>query len=345
MEAVGFVVFYDFRVRCCLLSNALPFLCFLGFRCEVAAVLGVVATPGGEAAFGASGGASGADVTTMKDEPVVRAAEERARDVPGEDLLGLEGSFGVGGEADPFGDAEDVGVDGHGGFVVDDGEDDVGGFAADALQGLEGFNGVGDAAAVCLFEAAGHGDEVAGFGAGVGDGADVFEDLVFGGGGEVGGGGIAVEEGRGHEVDPFVGALGGEDHGDEEFVGGAVVEFALDVGHVFGEPADDALVSLFEGHCVVGCFDKGRVFRGMFCAVGGVDKKGRYPDVSDTAPALFSGKRSGVLGKHGAIVAISAPFRKKMSGLLEKHGAIVVLLVPFRNKRPGLLRVRASCSQ
>ncbi len=47
------------------------------------------------------------------------------------------------GQADAFRDAENMGVDGHGGLVVDDRDDYVGGFAAHALQSLERFDGIG----------------------------------------------------------------------------------------------------------------------------------------------------------------------------------------------------------
>ena len=51
--------------------------------------------------------------------------------------------------------------------------------------------------------------------------------------------GKRLEELRGHHVDANVGALGGEDGGDEEFPGGAMGEGALDVGVGFVEGFED----------------------------------------------------------------------------------------------------------
>ncbi len=78
--------------------------------------------------------------------------------------------------------------------------------------------------------------------------------MGLGGFGEGFGGGVFFEEGWGDEVDADIGALGGEDGGDEEFEGVAVIEGAFGVGVEaleFGDDlggAGDFLREGFTGH-------------------------------------------------------------------------------------------------
>ena len=207
----------------------------------------VVAAPVGEAAGGAFGGAGGAGVAAVEDEPVVGAGAKVDGDVPLEILLDRERGLAVG-EAETVGDAEDVGVDGDDGLVVDDGGDDVGGLAADAGQGHEGVDVSGNLSAEVGQEFLGHGDEVVGLGVGIGNAADIGPDVVEGSGGQQLRRRKALEEGRGDEVDAPVGALGGEDDGDEQLEGVRIMEFGGGEGNVLLKPSDNRCKPFFFSH-------------------------------------------------------------------------------------------------
>ena len=77
------------------------------------------------------------------------------------------------GEAGAVGDAEDVGVNGHGRFAEGGVQDDVGGFASDAGQAFQGFALVGDLRAVFVDEDAAGFEDVCGFVVVEADGVDV----------------------------------------------------------------------------------------------------------------------------------------------------------------------------
>lgn len=177
-------------------------------------------------------------------------------------MFGLEGCFGVGGEADPGGDAEDVGIDGHVGLLVDDGGDDVGGFAAYAGE----FDQFGDGGRYFSIEVfhdhLGHADEVFGFIVRVADATDEGEEVVEGGLAEAGDVGILLEDGGGGHIDPFIGALCGEDNGYQELVGIIVDEFSFCVGCLFFEIVQYECETLFFCHAVkIKKVDDGRPLR------------------------------------------------------------------------------------
>ncbi len=144
-------------------------------------------------------------------------------------------------------EAEDVRVDDHaGGDAVPGAEDDVGGFARDAGELEHLVHGLGDFAVEVFGEHARGADDALGF---VAEEAGGFDDLLDGRGvgfGERGGSGEEAEElGRDH-VDAHVGGLRGEDGGDGELEGVAVVEGADDVGVGLAEGVED-------GADAVGC--------------------------------------------------------------------------------------------
>ena len=122
----------------------------------------------GEGALGAEGALGFAGVAAEEDEPVVGAGTKLRGDVA------LEVAFdGFGGlalrEAQAVGDAEDVGVDGDDGLVVNDGGDDIGGLAADAGQAHQHIDVGGNGAVEAFLQLAGGFEQVGGFAVGVGD--------------------------------------------------------------------------------------------------------------------------------------------------------------------------------
>ena len=144
------------------------------------------------------------------------------------------------GNAQAAGDAEDVRVDDYAfGFAEADAEDDVGGFAGDTGDGDELGEGLRDLAAELGDDFAG--GTLNGFGLVVEEAGGADEGFEFGEGclGHGGWGGEAAEERRGDHVDTDVGALGGEDGGDQKLPGGAVGEGALGGGIGFVESFED----------------------------------------------------------------------------------------------------------
>ena len=110
----------------------------------------------------------------------MRFGDDVGGDVLDELAFCLEWVLAVGGQSESFGDAEDMCVHCHGRLVPDDGADDVGGLASDALKGLEVIDVIGYDAVVGGDEALRHLNQMFGFGTGITDGFDVFEDLIGG---------------------------------------------------------------------------------------------------------------------------------------------------------------------
>lgn len=157
------------------------------------------------------------------------------------------GGFSVG-DTDASCDAEDVGVDGHGGLVVENGKEDVGGFSSDAGQGLQVVSVVGEDSVVFFDDFLCHGDEVLGFVVGVGNAFDEGKQFVFLGfceGEEIG---IAFKDGGCGLIDAFVGALCGKDDCDGELVFVLVKEFGLGFGDGGFKALDYGLGFLGNGH-------------------------------------------------------------------------------------------------
>ena len=121
-------------------------------------------------------------------------------------------------KAQPVGDADAVGVCHNGRFAVDIPADEIGGFAANAGQGGELFNGAGHFAVKLVQQHPAHIDDVLSLGVEKSAGADdVFHIFQFGRGQGLQAG-IGGKEGGGDQVDPGVGALGGESGGDEQLI-------------------------------------------------------------------------------------------------------------------------------
>ena len=102
------------------------------------------------------------------------------RDVCDELTFCLERILAVGGQTEPFGDTEDMGIDRHGRLVPNDGTDDVRCFASDTLEGLEVVDVIGHDAVVNRDKTLRHLNQMFCFGARIANRFDVFEDLVGG---------------------------------------------------------------------------------------------------------------------------------------------------------------------
>ena len=185
--------------------------------------------------MGAVGAGGFAAAAAVEDEPVGKQGPVVLRDEFHED--GLDFFWvGLAGEAEAGGEARDVGVDDDADVLAEGvAEDDVGGFAADAGELDEFVHGLRDVSAMLVDEEPAAGADVFGLGAVEADGAEV---VLEGGGiglGVVARGAVFFEEGGGDFIDLHVGALRGEDGGDEEFEGIGEGEFAVGVGVDAGE--------------------------------------------------------------------------------------------------------------
>jgi hypothetical protein len=138
---------------------------------------------------------------------------------------------GVLGQSEAFAQAGDVRVDDDTGFDAESiAENNIGCFASDPGETGERFQVAGDFTVMVLDQGLGGGDEVFRFVAEETGGADEFFDVFLFGGGEMSGVRVFFEEGGGHHVDAHIGALRGEDGGDEELKGTVVIQFAVSVG-------------------------------------------------------------------------------------------------------------------
>ena len=148
---------------------------------------------------------------------------------------------GVPGQAEAFAQAGYVGVDDDPGFdAVGVAEDDVGRFASDPGEMGEGSEFAGDFALVVVDEGLRGGADIFRFVAEEAGGADDFFEVFLPRGGHAFGVGEFLEKGGGHQVDAHVGALRGEDGGDEELECALVVEFTMGVGVGGAEDFQDA---------------------------------------------------------------------------------------------------------
>ena len=111
---------------------------------------------------------------------MMRFWDDGSRDVLDELAFCLEWVLAVGGQAESFGDTEDMCINRHSGLVPDDRADDVGGLSSDTLEGLQVIYVIGDDAVVGGDEALRHLDQMFRLRARITDGFDVFEDLVGG---------------------------------------------------------------------------------------------------------------------------------------------------------------------
>ena len=195
----------------------------------------------------------------MPDEPVAEEGPLGAGDELHEVALDFLGR-GFFRQAEALGEPGDVGVHDDADVQAKGvAEDDVGGFAPDSSERGEGVHGARDFAAVALNEGGAAGADVFRFGA---EEAGRFDEILklFGGQhGVVGGGAAGAEEGGRGEVHALVGALRGEDGGDEKLERRGVIQLAVRGGVGAREGGGDGGGALGPGH----------FFGGAGVAVGG----------------------------------------------------------------------------
>ena len=127
----------------------------------------------GDGTGGAFGGAGGAGVAAVQNQPVVGIALEGFRDAAQE--VGAHGLWcGAAAEAEAAGDAEDVGIHRDAGVAEGFVEHDIRRFLADPGQGLQAYARAGHLPAVQADELLRQGQHVFGFGAKEADGLEGF---------------------------------------------------------------------------------------------------------------------------------------------------------------------------
>ena len=156
--------------------------------------------------------------------------------------------FAAVGEAEAARDADAVRVADVGGLVVDVAENEVRGLAPDAGETRQLLHRAGDPAAVLFKENFRALDEVFGLGIVKAAGLDGFADLFIAGVGErLERRELCVQRGGDH-VHTRVGALGGEPHGEKQFIIFLVLQRAHGVGVELLQRLDDAADSGFGFH-------------------------------------------------------------------------------------------------
>ena len=141
---------------------------------EIAAVFG-------QAALVALRLASLADISAVKQQPVMGFGDDIRRYVLDELPFRLKGILAVGRESEPFADTENMRVHRHGRLVPDDCTDDVRGLAAYSLQRLQIIDVIGYDAVIHLNQPLCHLHQMFRFGARITDGLDVLKHFVRGG--------------------------------------------------------------------------------------------------------------------------------------------------------------------
>ena len=143
--------------------------------------------------------------------------------------------FGIYGQADPGGDAEDMRVNGHIGLVVYYGGDDIGRFAADTREAHEFIDGQGYLAAEIIDQHLGHADQVFRLVVGIRNAADEREQVIeirFGKAARVR---IFFKYSRGGHIDPLIGALRRQDNRYQKLVGAMIQQLGGCIRIVFAE--------------------------------------------------------------------------------------------------------------
>ena len=125
----------------------------------------------------------------------------------------------------------DMSIDDHAMVCVEGvAENDIGGFASHAAELNEGFHCGWDFSGVSLDERAATGLDIFGFIAEEANAPDIFLKLSKRRFGVVFCGPVFFEQIRRDNVDLLVGALGGQNCGDQQFQGTAVAQLAMGVG-------------------------------------------------------------------------------------------------------------------
>ena len=189
-----------------------------------------------EFAVGAIRLAGGAAAASVENEPVAEQGPGVAGEEFDEILLDADG-VGEFREAQSLGEPADMCIDDDAlVFIEGISEDDIGSLTSRAGQCGEGFEGGWHFAAVPGKQSGTHGADVFCFVAVEAGGADEGLEFLLRNISVVGCGAAALEKVFGNDVDPLIGALRGEDGGDEEFERIRVVELAVGIGVDGREP-------------------------------------------------------------------------------------------------------------
>ena len=170
------------------------------------------------------------------------------RDVALELQLGLARSLGVLDQAYAGRNTKDVRIDRHHLLAPHHCAKHVGRLATDARQTHHTLDIARHFAPELLAEHTRHSCQVASLVIRVGDAADVWKNLFGRGLCHILRRRESLEEGGRGEVHALVGALRRENHRHEQLVGRLEVQFGIGRGHMLGEPTDDSVVSLSQGH-------------------------------------------------------------------------------------------------
>ncbi len=166
----------------------------------------------------------------MPDQPVAEHRPRVARDELDEVLLDFD-RVGVFGESQAEGKPADMGVHNDAGvYAVSVAENDVCGLASDAWQGGQLLKGFRHLAAMLGDDGGGAGYEVFCLATEKPGGADDGFDVSLGSTGQGGRVGVGGKERRGDHIYALVSALRRKDGGNQQLVGGSVVQFAVRVG-------------------------------------------------------------------------------------------------------------------
>ncbi len=206
--------------------EGVPFVLCLGL---------VIAAPLGDATLITMGCAGLAYVTAMKKYPMMCFRDKFSRDILDELLFCLQRILTIGGKPNALRYTEDVGIDCHGGLVVDDGTYNVGCLTAYAWETLQIFNIIGHLAIEIVYQHLCHTNEMCRLVVRVGDGTDVLKDGFFVAGCHDFGRWEGLKECGRDLIDTLIGTLGREHNRYEQFEGISVVEFAFGNGHGFSK--------------------------------------------------------------------------------------------------------------
>jgi len=187
--------------------------------------------------FAAPWTASGTSPPTMQDEQQAERAPIGRRDHVIEDIFEFHG-VGLGRQPEASRKSPDMRVHWKPGKVHRHAPDHVGSFAATPRDRDEVLHRRRHLAVETLDQGLSHSHQRPGLVPIEAGGPHQFLDILERGYRQILGRRIAGEQRRGHDVDPHIGALRRENGGSEQFVGIAVIEFAVGVGVFEDEPSE-----------------------------------------------------------------------------------------------------------
>ena len=169
-----------------------------------------------------------ADITAMKDEPVMGRAEHFLGDTADQLILHGTDRF-AGSKARTVAETENMGIYSHGWLVKGDVEHDIGRFPAYAGQGFQRFTGVGNLPVMLFQKLLAEQGDIMGFGAPEPYGADMPGNAVLAQCGHAGGVGGFFIQGTGGLVDRDIRCLCRKHNTDEQLERVVIDQFAAGI--------------------------------------------------------------------------------------------------------------------